>query len=77
MDRPEQPWILSDRDVWYANPFYQGPKARHPEDDQEWDDDRDIEAGQFREAYEAAHPAYPFMGWDHLTLADDDAGMPF
>jgi hypothetical protein len=26
-------WILSDRDVWYANPFYQGPPQRHPEDD--------------------------------------------
>lgn len=26
-------WILSDRDVWYANPFYTGPAVRHPEDD--------------------------------------------
>lgn len=31
--RREQPWILSDRDVWYANPFYQGPYVPHPEDD--------------------------------------------
>lgn len=31
--RPEQAWILSDRDVWYANPFYSGPPQPHPEDD--------------------------------------------
>lgn len=34
-------WILTDRDVWYANPFYHGPAVRHPEDhpedDQEYD----------------------------------------
>ena len=28
----DQAWILSDRDVWYANPFYKGPPQRHPED---------------------------------------------
>ena len=32
-DRPEQAWILSDRDVWYANPFYKGIPHPHPEDD--------------------------------------------
>ena len=31
-DRPQQAWILSDRDVWYENPFYCGPKVPHPED---------------------------------------------
>jgi hypothetical protein len=29
-------WILSDRDVWYRNPFYTGPLERHPEDDTPW-----------------------------------------
>lgn len=24
-------WILSDRDVWYANPYYVGPPVPHPE----------------------------------------------
>lgn len=28
-----QAWILSDRDVWYRNPFYQGPPQPHPEDE--------------------------------------------
>lgn len=30
---PDRAWILSDRDVWYPNPFYKGPPVRHPEDD--------------------------------------------
>ena len=29
----ERAWVLSDRDVWYANPYYTGPKVPHPEDD--------------------------------------------
>lgn len=32
-DNVEQAWILSDRDVWYPNPFYRGPPQPHPEDD--------------------------------------------
>jgi hypothetical protein len=31
--RPEQPWILSDRDVWYANHAYHGPRVPHPEEE--------------------------------------------
>lgn len=30
---PERAWVLSDRDVWYANPAYAGPPQPHPEDD--------------------------------------------
>ena len=30
--RPQQAWILSDRDVWYRNPAYRGPSQPHPED---------------------------------------------
>jgi hypothetical protein len=29
-------WILSDRDVWYANPAYTGPPVPHPEDEDTW-----------------------------------------
>lgn len=29
----QRAWILSDRDVWYANPYYTGPRVPHPEDD--------------------------------------------
>ena len=31
----ETAWILTDRDVWYSNPFYKGPAVRHPEDDRD------------------------------------------
>jgi hypothetical protein len=31
---PEHAWVLSDRDVWYANPFYKGPRVPHPESDE-------------------------------------------
>lgn len=27
-------WVLTDRDVWHANPFYTGPEVPHPEDDE-------------------------------------------
>ena len=30
-DNPQRAWILSDRDVWYPNPFYTGPARPHPE----------------------------------------------
>jgi len=30
-DRPNQAWILTDRDVWHPNPFYKGPEMPHPE----------------------------------------------
>jgi len=30
--RTNQAWILSDRDVWYRNPHYTGPRVPHPDD---------------------------------------------
>ena len=36
--RPEVAWVLTDRDVWHANPYYQGPPVPHPED---YDEDQD------------------------------------
>lgn len=39
MNNPERAWILSDRDVWYRNPFYTGPAVPHPEDHPYEDDD--------------------------------------
>jgi hypothetical protein len=32
-ERRDVAWILSDRDVWYRNPYYRGPAQPHPEDD--------------------------------------------
>jgi hypothetical protein len=30
-DNPGEAWVLSDRDAWYRNPFYEGPAQPHPE----------------------------------------------
>ncbi len=27
----DRAWVLTDRDVWHRNPFYQGPPQPHPE----------------------------------------------
>ncbi len=29
----ENQWLLSNRDVWYRNPYYTGPDQPHPEAD--------------------------------------------
>lgn len=58
-----RPWLLSDRDVWYKNPYYNGPEVPHPEDDCDefWDDEllealaaweSDYREAVFRERYE-------------------------
>jgi len=32
-EHPEREWVLSDRDVWYRNPYFTGiPTGGHPED---------------------------------------------
>ena len=30
---PDVAWVLTDRDVWHANPSYVGPPVPHPEED--------------------------------------------
>lgn len=47
--RPDQAWVLTDRDVWHKNPFYKGRPVPHPEDYQ-FDQDI-IEEGQQVAAY--------------------------
>lgn len=51
-DRPDQQWILTDRDVWHRNPFYTGPDQGHPEDVEYYDDD-DLAAMAAVEEFEA------------------------
>lgn len=43
MDNPNRPWILSDRDVWYRNPFYSGPPVRHPDDESHYDSNEEVQ----------------------------------
>ena len=39
---PDRAWILTDRDVWHANPYYTGPAVPHPEDDYDGYDDTKV-----------------------------------
>lgn len=50
-DNPTRAWILSDRDVWYRNPFYRGEPVPHPEDEQHWQNVADAE--EYAEEYAA------------------------
>ena len=34
IDRPNQPWILTDYDVWMPNPHFVGHRGPHPEEEQ-------------------------------------------
>ena len=31
-DRPDEEWLLTDRDTWERNPCYEGEPGPHPED---------------------------------------------
>ncbi len=53
-ENPDQAWILSDRDVWYSNPFYRGEPQPHPES-YDWPD---IEAEKLLEDAEELDRAY-------------------
>lgn len=49
-ENTEKAWILSDRDVWYRNPYYTGPAMPHPE---EYDPEFDGEWEEYLAAYRA------------------------
>lgn len=61
-ERSDSEWILSDRDVWYRNPFYTGPKGRHPEDNDECYNDDELRELAFIDQFcpEAECDAMPF-----------------
>ena len=70
---PESAWILTDRDVWHANPYYQGPPVPHPEDDYAWEaleEENDPSAGILVESD---------ARYEELLheLADPDDDIPF
>jgi len=68
-------WILSDRDVWYPNPYYTGPAVPHPEDHH--DDEEEImevvylKLSRFKDAAKYPQFVYGFSAkgggyWDKL-----------
>lgn len=73
----DREWILSDRDVWYRNPFYKVAPGRHPEDDSDlyeelFDEaraDADLDTDLSREPVTGCHPdEAPEDLWDDLTF---------
>lgn len=76
-DRPEQAWILSDRDVWYRNPAYSGPPEPHPEDCAwEWydeDEDQPCDPNPLHDAHVYAWRRSFLV----IALDDNDDDIPF
>lgn len=70
--RPGCAWVLTDRDVWYPNPFYSGPPQRHPEDDGDcYGDGQPVEGDDVTQV-EADEAASPFK-----IAYDVDTDIPF
>jgi hypothetical protein len=59
---PERCWILTDRDVWHLNPYFNGEIQRHPEDCPDEDEEPDSEP---------TNPA-PEFNWDRAGDYLDD-----
>lgn len=38
----DQEWVLTDRDVWHLNPYYEGEPGPHPYDDEHYGDEGDV-----------------------------------
>jgi hypothetical protein len=77
-ERSQQAWILSDRDVWYANPFYSGPPVPHPEHYSE-DDDVTPEALAFYAADHGEHVVAWLLAEARASDPgfDEDDDIPF
>lgn len=70
-NEPDSEWILTNRDVWHKNPYFTGtPSGRHPEDDQEWQEENNAEEE------DPLLGALERMGIRVADIADDD-DIPF
>lgn len=67
--RPDVAWVLTDRDVWHANPFYKGVPVPHPES-LEWGEDYDSNYDYPRAHALDVEPQY-------ITNVDFDDDIPF
>ena len=73
---PERAWILTDRDVWHANPCYRGPAMPHPEDDEAHEDIGRLGIEAWRRKMASRSPA----GTRHDTASEpawNDDETPF
>ncbi len=70
-DREDSAWILTDFDVWMANPFYNGPPVPHPEDySREWCQDLDQMSADEEEAVREFNQDFPVGGADPSPAPD-------
>ena len=72
---PDRAWLLTSYDTWEANPYYQGPPQRHPEDDPEEEDSGVRARPELVEAVKAhARAHYEQNGWDMVVecYTDDE-----
>ena len=78
-ERPEQAWILSDRDVWYRNPAYTGPAVPHPEDYDPAYDDEVTDLPETEGDHDLAHAmSLPGDHPAHVAALDDgDDDIPW
>ncbi len=59
-NNPDQEWVLTDRDAWHKNPYYQGEPGPHPEDEHypgELSDDELRELVDGQDYFDSAHIA--------------------
>jgi hypothetical protein len=72
-NNPDQAWVLTNRDVWHANPFYKGPAVPHPEEEV-YDFLDDLSDAEFEELY-GRPPAGAVEYTQSASDFDDD--IPF
>lgn len=72
-ENADRAWILSDRDVWYPNPFYRGPPVTHPECDELEDEPIDSEADLIWSGYFV----WDYVWKDAPVEVDENGFIPF
>jgi len=78
---PAQAWILTDRCVWHANPYYVGEIVPHPEDDYALEQERAAEEivvtriPEWEEVQEVISKRHP--GDTHPLQCDWGDDIPF
>ena len=73
-DNPDAAWVVTDRDVVHANPFYSGPPVPHPDDCWGYDDEEEeaLSDAAADEAEAAAEEAWASEPYEDV---DEDGGL--
>lgn len=74
MENQEHAWLLTDYDVWVANPHYRGPPVRHPEDDDYGtEEEMAAHAADIDKNYEPG----VVLGWGARSVLPEADDIPF